>query len=200
MSINLNDNIQLNSGKPLDSRYLSGISAYTSVAAANSAIPISTRYLGLTVLIGTIEYWYQSAITDIGLIVKSGGSAGTSQPIIRYVYLVADSADATSMGGTTKNTYTTFQTAYDAANTLQVALGANSVVIIMVGNTLTTSTSGINYQTTVGDLTITANYNSRIRIQGINPNISILGNIITSNSSGNGFTIGNSLSALYCNI
>lgn len=193
MSINLNDNIQVNSGKPLDSRYLNGLSAYVSIAAVNSAIPISTRYLGLTMLIGTIEYWYQNAITDVGLIIKSGGSAGTSQPIIRCVYLVADVADATSMGGTAKNTYTTFQTAYDAANALQASLGSNSIVTIMVGNTLTASTNNFNFQTSVGDLTLNANYNGRIKIQGINPNISILGNIVASNNSGSGFSIGTSL-------
>jgi len=93
MSINLNDNIQVSSGKPLDSRYLNGLSAYVSVAAVNSAIPISTRYLGLTVLIGTIEYWYQNAITDVGLIIKSSGiSASNNISITRSVLIAARNA------------------------------------------------------------------------------------------------------------
>jgi hypothetical protein len=71
MSINLNDNIKLNAGKPLDSKYLNGVVAYLSIAEVNSIVSISERYLGLTVLIGTDEYWYHTSIADIGLVIKT---------------------------------------------------------------------------------------------------------------------------------
>lgn len=75
MSITLNDNIKINAGKPSESKYLSTTNlAYTSVNAANSALPTSVRHVGLTVLIvsgGTnTEYWYQNGVTDGDLIQK----------------------------------------------------------------------------------------------------------------------------------
>jgi hypothetical protein len=85
------------------------------------------------------------------------------------------------MGGVASNTYTTFQTAYDAANALQVALGGSNTVVILVGNTTAA---------TVGNLTLTANYNRFVLIKGINLYCSILGNIIATNATGNGFNVG----------
>jgi len=112
------------------------------------------------------------------------GGTGTSLAIVRYVYLVQDSSDAVRMGGTPSNVYTTFQTAYDAANALQVSLGGTNTVVILVGNTTAA---------TVGNLTLTANYNRFVLIKGINLQSSILGNIIATNATGNGFTVGNAI-------
>jgi len=75
MAIILNDNIKINAGKPSESKYLtSGNTAYASITAVNAAIPISERYVGLTVLIdsGTtnIEHWYEEGVTNGDLIEK----------------------------------------------------------------------------------------------------------------------------------
>jgi hypothetical protein len=107
--------------------------------------------------------------------------SGSSLPIARYVYLVQDASDALLMGGTASNVYTTFQTAYDAANVLQLTLGGTNTVVILVGNTTAA---------TVGDLTLTANYNRFVLIKGINLYSSILGNIIATNNLGNGYHVG----------
>jgi hypothetical protein len=111
----------------------------------------------------------------------------SSLPIVRYVYLVRDASDALRMGGTASNVYTTFQTAYDAANVLQVALGGTNTVVILVGNTTAA---------TVGNLTLTANYNRFVLIKGINLQCSILGNIIATNATGNGFNVGLNLASV----
>jgi len=69
MAITLNDNLQINAGKPVDSKYLSSSNVpYASVAAANSAIPISYRYQGLKVNINNVEYWYYTGVTDGDLV------------------------------------------------------------------------------------------------------------------------------------
>jgi hypothetical protein len=68
--------------------------------------------------------------------------ANKSLPIARYVYLVQDASDSIRMGGVPGNTYTTFQAAYDAANTLQLALGGTNRVVIMVGNTTAAAVGG----------------------------------------------------------
>ena len=81
MSIILNDNLKINAGKPVDSRYLSsGNTAYVSTGATNNAIPISERYIGLTVNIGGNEYWYKDGVADIDLELKSitGGTFGNA--------------------------------------------------------------------------------------------------------------------------
>lgn len=99
----------------------------------------------------------------------------------RIVYLVQDAADATALGSSGNNVYTTFQAAYTAANTIQQALGGTNKVAIMVGNTTAAS---------VGDLTLTAAWNGLVSIIGISPQVSELGNIIATNASGNGYNVG----------
>lgn len=184
MSIGINDNFNVNAPKNIDDRYsVGGVTPYASVAAANAAIPITRRAIGLTVLIGGTEYWYQFGINDPDLVIKSATGAGSSLPIVRYVYLVQDAGDATLMGGVPSNVYTTFQAAYTAANALQVSLGGTNVVVIKVGNTTAA---------TVGNLTLTAAYNTRVHITGISRFQSILGNIIGDNAAGNGFAFGSS--------
>ena len=76
MAIILNDNLKINVGNPIDSKYLnSGNTAYISTSAVTTAIAVSQRYSGLTVLIqsGTtnLEYWFQNGVTDNDLIQKS---------------------------------------------------------------------------------------------------------------------------------
>ena len=180
MSITINDNIQTNLGKSLDNKYLkNGSIPYVSVLEANTIIPLSYRSLGLTVLIGNQQYWYKDGVADMDLVLKSDGS---SLPIVRYVYLVQDLSDASRMGGTSSNVYTTFQNAYEAANALQVSLGGTNIVVVQVGN-ITAAASG--------NLTLTANYNRFVQFNGISISSSILGNIIATNNSGNGFNVGN---------
>ncbi len=75
MAIILNDNIKVNAGKPVESKYLnSGNTAYASIAAANAAITVPERHKGLTVLIASgatnIEHWYKNGVADIDLIEK----------------------------------------------------------------------------------------------------------------------------------
>ena len=69
MAITLNDNLQINAGKPVDSKYLSSSNVpYADVSAANTAIPISYRYQGLKVNINNIEYWYYTGVTNGDLV------------------------------------------------------------------------------------------------------------------------------------
>ena len=68
-----NDNFKINAPKHIDTRYINLFTPYVSTAAANAAIVSAYRYLGLTVLIGTVEYWYQSGIADINLVPKLAG-------------------------------------------------------------------------------------------------------------------------------
>lgn len=86
----------------------------------------------------------------------------------RAVYLVNDASDEALLRGTGNNVYRTFQAAYDAANALQVSLGGTNQVVIMVGNTVAA---------TVGNLVLTAAFNSRVSIQGINSTNSAVGSI-----------------------
>lgn len=71
MAIILNDNIKINAGKPSESKYLTTTNtAYPSNAAVNIAIPISERYVGLTVNVNNIEFWYKEGVADGDLIEK----------------------------------------------------------------------------------------------------------------------------------
>lgn len=71
MSIQINDNILISAGKPVDVKYLNAENQpYISVSEVNTQIPISLRYLGLTVNIDNVEYWYKDGLTDTDLIEK----------------------------------------------------------------------------------------------------------------------------------
>jgi hypothetical protein len=74
--INLNDNFKINAGKPIDSKYLNGVIDYSSISEVNLIIPQSERYLGLTVRINGVEYWYKNGKLDTDLVVKSIGFSG----------------------------------------------------------------------------------------------------------------------------
>ena len=56
MAIVINDNLAVNVGKPVDSKYLNGQIAWISTACANTNIPSTYRYPGLTVNINNDEY------------------------------------------------------------------------------------------------------------------------------------------------
>lgn len=77
MAIILNDNIKINAGKPSESKYLnssnlpySGSTIVAALSAVTTAIPISERYLGLTVLVTTgssynTEYWFKTSVNTL---------------------------------------------------------------------------------------------------------------------------------------
>lgn len=102
-----------------------------------------------------------------------------SQPITRYVYLVSDVSDQSSMGGTISHVYNTFQSAYDAANSLQISLGGSENVILNIG----VITSAIS-----GDLVLNSDWNDNVVLVGFSKSVSVLGNIIATNTS-NGYDI-----------
>jgi len=72
MSIALNDNIKVSAPKPQDPRYLSLTNVpWGSIGAVNIGVPIIERHAGLTVLIGTVEYWYRNGVADVNLVLKT---------------------------------------------------------------------------------------------------------------------------------
>lgn len=175
MSISINDNFNANAPKILDNRYSSGgVTPYASVAAANLAIPISQRAIGLTVNINNVEYWYKNGITDLDLIAKTSG--GASLPIVKYVYLVADASDQTLMGGTSANVYTTAQNAWDAAVNI-ITLNASFKVVIKVG-VITAAQAGNITTNSAGTIA-----SDRITWQGITKDVSVLGTFTSTGGS-----------------
>src|SRR5690349_14141522 len=77
MAIILNDNLQSNSPKSLDNKYLKfGTTPYVSIADVNATIPLAYRSLGLTVLIDdgseALEYWYKDGTANGDLVLKTG--------------------------------------------------------------------------------------------------------------------------------
>ncbi len=73
MAIIINDNLAVNVGKPIDSKYLNVTTPWTSISAVWAGIPSSYRYIGLTVNINGAEYWFKNSIADGDLILKSLG-------------------------------------------------------------------------------------------------------------------------------
>lgn len=71
MAIDLSDNIKVSAPKPVDSRYLNINNAYSSVGQVNSCIPLGERYIGLSVNVNNVEYWYGSGVADACLVPKN---------------------------------------------------------------------------------------------------------------------------------
>ena len=77
MAIQYNENIKIAAPLPLDSRYLSLRTSggnplpYSGVSEVNTTIISSERYVGLTVNINNVEYWYQNGIANGNLILKT---------------------------------------------------------------------------------------------------------------------------------
>jgi hypothetical protein len=71
MAKTLNDNFKISAGRPIDSKYLNqSNTAYTGTSQVFSQIPVPERYLGLTVLVGSQEYWFKNGVSDGSLIQK----------------------------------------------------------------------------------------------------------------------------------
>lgn len=71
MSIKLNDNIYIEGGKPMDSKYYSSDNIpYLDLNHALSGVTSSYRYLGLTINVNGEEYWFKSGISDTDLTKK----------------------------------------------------------------------------------------------------------------------------------
>ena len=78
MAIQLNNNIKINAGKPLDVKYLNSSNLpYISELEVTTTIPVPERSIGLTVNIANSEYWFASGVTDGDLALKIAASAST---------------------------------------------------------------------------------------------------------------------------
>jgi len=86
MAINISDNQYVNAGKPVDAKYLSSLNApWLSTADVNNSttgIPLSYRYIGLTVNVMGLEYWYKNGVTNGDLIEKKYDSVIPSNDFV----------------------------------------------------------------------------------------------------------------------
>lgn len=111
----------------------------------------------------------------------STGGEGFELPIEKYVYLVQDEADAVRMGGTPANVYTNFNSAYNAANTIQLAsFSSDEIVRILVIGRISQS------------LILNQDFNPFIHIVGLGASYSEVIDISTNNDFGNASNIGES--------
>lgn len=79
MSTPQNDSFQIRAPKPIDSRYLKNeIIPWVSTAEVNTAILPAYRFQGLTVLIGTTEFWYMGGVADNNLVPKGQSNNSTT--------------------------------------------------------------------------------------------------------------------------
>ena len=82
MAIQYNENIRIAAPAPLDKRYLSERTVggspvpYSGVTEVNTIIIPSERYIGLTVNIDGVEYWYKDGVSNGDLVLKTVDSVG----------------------------------------------------------------------------------------------------------------------------
>lgn len=79
MAITFNNNFNIGIGAPIDAKYLNALNLpYTGVTQVFSRIPQSQRYIGLTVNVNNVEYWFSGGTANSNLVVKtvSGSTSG----------------------------------------------------------------------------------------------------------------------------
>ena len=76
MAILINDNYSLSANKPFDARYLNIDTPWVDVPAVLAGIP-TYRYIGLTVNVNGVEYWWKNGITNTDLVIKTAGGTIT---------------------------------------------------------------------------------------------------------------------------
>lgn len=102
MAINLPTGFFRTTNEPLDVRYLaSGLTPYSSVAAANAAIESSVRYIGQFVNVNNQLYWYQNGIADGNLVAFAGGGGGGSGTVTSVSVTTANGVSGTVSNPTT---------------------------------------------------------------------------------------------------
>lgn len=120
MAIIINDNIQVNAGKPVENKYLNELNAsYTGTSQVTSTISIPERYIGLTVNVNNNEYWFATGVTNSDLILKS--NTGTTFNGIQNI----GSGIGVLSGVTENNTYN-----------LKSIVGSGNTSIINSGDTI----------------------------------------------------------------
>jgi len=87
MAKTLNDNLKISAGKPIDSKYLNQANTtYTGTSQVLSQIPLSERYVGLTVSVNNQEFWFKTGVTSTSLVQKlATASNGLSVTSSNYV-------------------------------------------------------------------------------------------------------------------
>lgn len=165
MAILLSDGLQINAGKHVDSRYLTTTNvAYSTVGQVNATIPISYRYLGLTVLIGDDEYWYKTGLTDSDLVLKSNEAsvpytAGNGISIgSNVVSLNVSNYNAGGVIGLTSTTFNSTSGAFTLAST--------NTGTISTTNALGVTGSTLNFNANSGGINLTTVANQHVNIIG----------------------------------
>jgi hypothetical protein len=106
MAITIQDTFHVNAPKSADSRYLkNGNTPYSSVADANATILSFYRHVGLTVLIGTQEYWYKTGTANGNLILKDTGGATPINPNSPITYNTSTGDIAITQANSGQNGY-----------------------------------------------------------------------------------------------
>lgn len=114
MAINFNDNLNILKGQPIDSRYFAtnGL-PYTSTSSVLSQIPITYRYLGLTVNVNKVEYWFKDDLNTIILKETGTDSSAGGSGVISPSITLAGTNYGSYNDGDTVDAGTSFQTVFE---------------------------------------------------------------------------------------
>ncbi len=155
MAINFPDNIKINVGNPIDSRYLSsGNTPYVSTGETNAAIVMAQRYVGLTVNINNVEYWYKDGIDDIDLIEKIFTGGGTITGATNGLMIDGVNDKDIALGGdlitgTTINGVGLYDLNITNVDGFLVSTSGDTAQIILEPNGITLAFSGVSGSSSV---------------------------------------------------
>jgi hypothetical protein len=123
MAIILNDNLKINVGKPIDSKYLNGLVPYVNQTEVFTKIPIGERYIGQTINIGNAEYWFKSGLTNSDLELKTAGTSISGVTSISNIGGGTGNVASTVSGDTAE-----FRTIIGSGDTTVTTVGDNVII------------------------------------------------------------------------
>jgi hypothetical protein len=101
MAITFPDNLFIGAGNPIDAKYLNQLNQpYSGVSAVIARIPEAQRYIGLTVNVNNVEYWFTGSTSDSCLVIKTAGGGGGTGTITGGTNGLGVSGKNVCLGGT----------------------------------------------------------------------------------------------------
>lgn len=145
MSIKVNDNFKVLTGKPINAVYYNNIGLpYTDETEALAQIPLAYRFLGLTINIAGDEYWFKSNLTSL---IEKGGTSTSSNVVID---------EDITLSGTTYGNYADGDTIL-VGTTLQEVF-VNMMTLTQLPTMNLTPDSGIIEVGTIIDITLNSTW------------------------------------------
>jgi hypothetical protein len=199
MAILINDNYDLAANKPFDARYLNIDTPWTDIPAVLAGIP-TYRYIGLTVNIAGVEYWWKDGVGDGDLVEKIFTGGGTITGATNGLHINGVNDKEVVLGGdlitgTTINGLGSHELDFINLSGFQVSTSGSTAQLMIepAGITLAFSGQSVSFDSNAG-LTYDGDYSSGFTAQSL-----VDANFVTGHTANNFLKLDQTIPQDVCN-